>query len=72
MDNFREVHFHENGSSRRKKYDGSKGHSEEVGHFVNVILGDEKPSLLFDSLYETTLTTLKAMESLQKGKPFAL
>ena len=72
MDNFRELFLHRDGSVKRKKYDGLKGHKEEVVHFLNVVSGKESPSLSFDSIHATTLATLKAMDSLGHGKSLAI
>jgi polar amino acid transport system substrate-binding protein len=67
MDNFKEVLFHQNGKRKKVKYDGSKGHRQEVDHFVKAVLGQQELSLSFESIYDTTLTTFKILESLQKG-----
>jgi polar amino acid transport system substrate-binding protein len=72
MDNFRQLFLHRDGSVTRKKYDGLKGHKEEVVHFLNVVSGKESPSLSFDSIHATTLATLKAMDSLGHGKSLAI
>lgn len=68
MNNFREVSFY-NGSRRRtKKYDGSMGHREEVQHFLDMITGKTKPTVSFESVCDTTLATIRIMESLVTGQ----
>jgi len=66
MMNFEEVHFYEHGKRKKIKYDGSKGHKEEVEHLVAVAMGKEPPALSFESIYDTTLATLKIMQSLKE------
>ncbi len=69
LDNFKEVSFYHKGKKKKVKYDGTKGHKQEIEHFVKVILGKQKPQLSFESIYFTTLTTFKIVESLQRGIP---
>ena len=66
MNNFKSVSFYKDGKKYTRKYDGLKGHAEEVMEFIQAIKGEKKPAISFDSLYNTTLTTLKILESLQK------
>lgn len=68
MNNFRETVFYANGKKKARKYDGKKGHKEEVEHFVNLVKGKAKVELSFESIYLTTLTTFKIMDSLRSGK----
>jgi len=67
MSNFREILFYHNGRRKRVRYDGSKGHSQEIESFVNAVLGKQEPPLSFESMYLTTLTTFKILESVQAG-----
>jgi len=53
---------------RQKKYDGSKGHKQEVISFIETVQGKQTGIISFDSLVLTTLTTFKAMESLRSRK----
>ena len=68
MDNFATVFFYDQGKKKRR-YDHSMGHSQEIEHFVNVILGNERPQVSFESICDTTLATFRIMESLQKAVP---
>lgn len=72
MHDFKNVEFYNNGKIKRQKFNGSKGHKEEIEHFLNVINGKEKPTLAFESIYLTTLTTFKILESLQKAEPVVI
>jgi polar amino acid transport system substrate-binding protein len=65
MNNFTELHLHSGGKDNKKSYNGTKGHAEEVQHFLAVTGGKEQNSFSYESLYDTTLLTFKAMESLQ-------
>jgi polar amino acid transport system substrate-binding protein len=66
LDNFTSVAFHDQGKTQRKRYDGGKGHSEEVAHFAAVIAGKELPALTFESIERTTLATFAIMQSLRE------
>ena len=65
MNNFTEVSFHAGGKRTRRRYDGQKGHAEEVGHFLAVIAGKEEPSLSFDTMEAVTRVTFDITRSLQ-------
>lgn len=69
LDNFSALYFHEVGRKKKVSLDGSKGHKEEVRHFLRVLAGKELPQLSFASMYLTTLTTFKIEDSLRRGKP---
>jgi len=65
MNNFKSVEFYENGNVRKQKYNGGKGHKEEIEYFVSVLKDGVKPNLSFESIYETTLVTFKILNSLK-------
>jgi polar amino acid transport system substrate-binding protein len=69
MDNFDSISFYRNGKKNRKTYDGTKGHKEEIGYFLERIKGSTSNKLSFKSMYLTTLTTIKIMESLRIKLP---
>jgi polar amino acid transport system substrate-binding protein len=69
MNNFFDVSFFKNGKKRIQKYKGDKGHADEVNAFVNTLAGKEESIINFDSLVDTTLVTLKAMQSLEQKSP---
>lgn len=66
MENFKVVEFYKNNKMKKEKFDGRKGHIEEIEHFVNVCLGKEKPQLSFEDIIAATRTTFKSIESLNK------
>lgn len=72
MNNFTELFLHSGGKKNKKSYAGTKGHAEEVEHFVNVVGGKEKADISYESLYDTTLVTFKALESLQTKQAVAI
>ncbi|HYF03944.1 MAG TPA: bi-domain-containing oxidoreductase [Patescibacteria group bacterium] len=72
MNNFKELHLHSGGKKHKKTYSGGKGHAEEVLHFVNLASGKEKANISFESLYDTTLLTFKALVSLKTKQVVSL
>ena len=72
MDNFKEVTFFSNGKKSKKTYSGTKGHKEEVLHFVNLLEGKDKINLTAESIINTTLLTFKIIDSLKSGNPQTL
>ncbi len=72
MENFTSVTFFTQGKRRREKYDGGKGHDEEVAHFVGILTGKEQPALTLASLEATTLATFAIMTSLREKKEIEL
>jgi predicted dehydrogenase/threonine dehydrogenase-like Zn-dependent dehydrogenase len=69
MNNFKEVIFYNNEKRTRKTYSGTKGHKEEVKHFINLLEGKEEKKLTVDSIFDTTLLTFKIIDTLKTGKP---
>jgi polar amino acid transport system substrate-binding protein len=68
MHNFESVEIHLNNKMSFKKFDGRKGHREEVKYFCDVITGKAKPTLTFRSIWLTTMATFRILESLRTGK----
>jgi len=71
MQNFARLHLLDR-KQRTVKLDGSKGHKEEVQHFLNVLLGKEPPQFSFESFWNTTQVTFAIHRSLQTGQPIAI
>ncbi len=69
MDNFSSVSFFANGKRNVQKYDGGKGHTEEVQAFIKNLNGKSEQTISFESLVDTTLVTLKALDSLKTRLP---
>ena len=72
MTDFREVAFYSGGKRTAKKYDGSKGHREEVIATIEAMRSGGPMPIAFTSLVETTRVTFAALESLATGKPVDL
>ncbi len=68
MDDFKAISFHRNGRSKKKNYDGRKGHSEEVQSFVGAISGAVSPAMSFNESCDVTEATFKILESTRDGK----
>jgi predicted dehydrogenase/threonine dehydrogenase-like Zn-dependent dehydrogenase len=69
MDNFEKVIIYDGRKAKKNKYNGKKGHKEEIQYFLNVINGTLQPTLFFDEIYFTTLTSIKAVESIHASSP---
>ncbi len=65
MNNFKENTYFTNGKVSKMKYNGEKGHKEEVSSFINAVSGVDKQGITFESIYNTTYTSIKAVESLK-------
>ena len=72
MHNFEEVTFFNQQQLRKRKFNGSKGHREEIAHFINIITGKERTGLSVESIFDTTAASLCAVESLRTGQAIAL
>ena len=64
MDDFRRVTLASGKKSSVKKFDGSKGHREEVIATISAMRSGGPMPIGFQSLYETTLATIEAVERL--------
>ncbi|MFA5404090.1 MAG: bi-domain-containing oxidoreductase [Ignavibacteria bacterium] len=69
MSNFKEVYYYNNSKKTKKTYTGNKGHKEEVLHFIKLLEGNDKIKLTADSIFDTSLLTLKILDSLRTGNP---
>lgn len=68
LNDFKEVFFYSNGKIKKEKYNGTKGHYEEMIHLIDILTIKERPSMTFESIVLTTLTTIKAMESIRNSQ----
>ncbi len=67
MTDFRELIIYKNGKeTKEKSYNQDKGFSNEFRAFKASIKSGE-PAIPFDSLYNTTKTTFKILESIKRG-----
>lgn len=68
MNDFRELTIYKNGKTKRvKSVNQDKGFLEELKAFRESIKSG-KPAIPFESIYNTTKTTFKILESLKSGK----
>lgn len=72
MDNFRQVTLARGRKTKVEKFDGDKGHAEEVRQTLVAMKDRAAMPISFQSLYDTTLVTLAAMESLATGETVTL
>lgn len=68
MDNFKKLEIVRNGKSKIYKYDGKKGHKEEVIAFIKSLKDGSPMPISFDELKAVTLTTFQIIESLETGQ----
>lgn len=66
MDNFTKVKLFDS-KKKELSFNGKKGHEEEVTVFLNNLKNANNNLIDFDSLYYTTLTTLRILDSVEKG-----
>ncbi len=67
MDNFKSVRLASDRRTREKKFNGQKGHAEEVKATVEAMRSGGAMPISFESLVDTTVATFAAMESLATG-----
>lgn len=72
MDDFKKVYFYSGRKIIKKKFDGRKGHKEELENFIGAVSGKVGLEIGFDSICETTVATLKILESLRTRLPVNL
>ncbi|HVZ41661.1 MAG TPA: bi-domain-containing oxidoreductase [Candidatus Kapabacteria bacterium] len=72
MDNFRAVHLASGNRRKTLKFNGDKGHSEEVARTLAAMKEGAPMPISFQSLCDTTLATLAALDSLAAGGVIAL
>jgi len=68
INNFTSGELYENGKVKRLKSTG-KGHKEEVIAFLDSIKNGKESPISFQSIYKTTLSTFKIIDSLSTGIP---
>lgn len=71
MNNFKEILLLDK-KKKKYKFNGSKGHKEEVLSFINNIQSSEIELIPFDNLYNTSLITFAILESISTGLPIEL
>ncbi len=66
MHNFRSTTFYQNRKKKTRRYDGMKGHREEIHHFIEVLKNQARPGLSFEEQVAVTQATFAALQSLQQ------
>lgn len=66
IDDFKTITVYKNNKASKENLPG-KGHREEIVEFFNAIRNGKSLPVSFDSVYKTTLTTFKIMDSLGTG-----
>ncbi len=69
MKNFFESIFMHDRKSSRKRYDRTKGHKEEVQHFLDLLNGTAEPILPVQTQLDVMRATLLAADSIREGRP---
>jgi polar amino acid transport system substrate-binding protein len=72
FDNFRRVEFTRGGKTKSRNYDGDKGHSGEVKAFTESVKDGGGSPLKLESLVYTTLTTLRALDSIRNDREVSI
>lgn len=67
MNNFTSVELIRGGKSKTYKFNGNKGHKEEVVSFLNAIKTGDPLPINFEEEYYVSAATFAAMESLEKN-----
>lgn len=68
MDNFKEVTLARERKSKVRKFNGEKGHAEEVQATLAAMKDGTPMPISFESLHDTTVVTFAALESLASGE----
>lgn len=68
INDFNSVSLYQNNKLRKVKTSG-KGQKEEVAEFLNAIRTGSSSPISFDSIYSTTLSTFKIIDSMSTGLP---
>ncbi|MDB5034301.1 MAG: Alcohol dehydrogenase, zinc-binding protein [Chlorobi bacterium] len=72
MNNFRELVLSSGRKTRVEKFNGDKGHSEEVKQTIEAMKSGAPMPISFESLHDTTAATFAALTSLGSGNAVAL
>ncbi|MCS7054203.1 MAG: Gfo/Idh/MocA family oxidoreductase, partial [Ignavibacterium sp.] len=62
---FKEVQLSKNGKLKKYRFDGKKGHKEEIDIFYKSLVENSDTNLSFESIYRTTFLTIEATKLLK-------
>jgi hypothetical protein len=68
MHNFRSLSLAAGRKTSTTKFNGDKGHADEVKQTIDAMKNGTPMPIPFESLVDTTVATIAAMESLAKGE----
>lgn len=74
LDDFRSLHLERTGGwrKRHKLFHADKGHREEIARFLDAVRTGKEMPIPAQTLIESTLTSLAAVESVRTRQPIAL
>lgn len=64
---FKEVHLVDKNKVKKYKFNGKKGHKEEIDRFYEYVTTNKETGLHFNSIFQTTIITISATELLRKS-----
>lgn len=67
MNNFSSLELYKGGSAKKMKFDGKKGHKEEIEATINAIKQGGDMPISFKEIYAVTKATFLAVQSIEKG-----
>ena len=67
LKDFRYLELSQNGKRKKIKFDGNKGHKEEINEVINSILNKAESPIPFESIFNTTKSTFAVIKSLETG-----
>jgi hypothetical protein len=72
LHNFESVTFYEGNRKRTVRSKLDKGQKDEMEAFITALRSGQPMPISTDSLFDTTLATLAAIDSITTGRPVAL
>lgn len=72
MDNFNEVKLIRAGRTKIQKFDGKKGHNEEIAATIKAISNGSPMPIGYDSIRAVTLCTIAALESINEKREISI
>jgi polar amino acid transport system substrate-binding protein len=67
MNNFSSLELYKGGRAKKMKFDGKKGHKEEIEATIKAIKQGGDMPISFKEIYAVTKTTFLAVQSIEKG-----
>ena len=67
LNDFHHLELSQEGKLKKHKFNGEKGHREEIEDVINSLLKGEKSPIPFDSIFNTTMATFLIIKSIETG-----